>query len=335
MVDRENKNDPLRQDNKRPSDRDDRRRIETTRSGKTPAEDRARSSSEERSRSASGDASRRSGPRKSMEDEPRDVSGINPQRTAADTPPPVGNRPRSAAEDRPGRSSSGRNLGEQPPAPQGTTRRTERSAETGSSGRGSGSKRLRQDDREDWSGSSTGSSHRPGILSALFRDRESAEDAYQATLDRDYEPDEVNIVMSKETREQYFHDRSEGKSEMGNKALEGTGAGSAIGGGLGAAAGILAAIGTSITVPGLGLVIAGPLAAGLAGAGAGGITGGIIGALVGAGIPEERAETYESGIDEGHIVLTVRPHSEEDARELEDEWRKHQGEEIHRSLENV
>src|SRR5690625_4996768 len=37
MVDRENKNDPLRQDNKRPSDRDDRRRIETTRSGKTPA----------------------------------------------------------------------------------------------------------------------------------------------------------------------------------------------------------------------------------------------------------------------------------------------------------
>src|SRR5690625_2902698 len=233
MVDRENKNDPLRQDNKRPSDRDDRRRIETTRSGKTPAEDRARSSSEERSRRASGDASRRSGPRKSMEDEPRDVSGINPQRTAADTPPPVGNRPRSAAEDRPGRSSSGRNLGEQPPAPQGTTRRTERSAETGSSGRGSGSKRLRQDDREDWSGSSTGSSHRPGILSALFRDRESAEDAYQATLDRDYEPDEVNIVMSKETREQYFHDRSEGKSEMGNKALEGTGAGSAIGGGLG------------------------------------------------------------------------------------------------------
>lgn len=185
------------------------------------------------------------------------------------------------------------------------------------------------------SSSSFSSSDEPGILSALFRDRESAENAYQATLDMGYESDEINIVMSKDTREKYFHERSEGRSKMGSKALEGTGAGSAIGGGLGAAAGILAAIGTSITVPGLGIVIAGPLAAGLAGAGAGGITGGVIGALVGAGIPEERADTYESGIEKGHIVLTVKPHSEQEARELEEEWREHHGEEIHRSLENV
>ena len=38
-------------------------------------------------------------------------------------------------------------------------------------------------------------------------------------------------------------------------------------------AGIIAAIGTTLVIPGLGLVIAGPIAAGLAGAGAGSITG--------------------------------------------------------------
>jgi hypothetical protein len=42
--------------------------------------------------------------------------------------------------------------------------------------------------------------------------------------------------------------------------------------------------------------VAGPIAAALAGAGAGSVAGGIIGGLVGAGIPEERARLYESGL---------------------------------------
>lgn len=83
-------------------------------------------------------------------------------------------------------------------------------------------------------------------------------------------------------------------------------------------------------IPGLGLVIAGPIAAGLAGAGAGSITGGIIGALVGSGIPEARAKLYESGIKEGNIVIGVKPRNEEDARYLENNWRSNNGQEIHR-----
>src|SRR5437879_5713335 len=47
---------------------------------------------------------------------------------------------------------------------------------------------------------------------------------------------------------------------------------------------------TSIAIPGLGVIIAGPLAAGLAGAGAGALTGGLVGAFVGWGIPEEHAK---------------------------------------------
>ena len=46
----------------------------------------------------------------------------------------------------------------------------------------------------------------------------------------------------------------------------------------------LTAAGTSIALPGLGLVIAGPLAAAAAGAGAGAATGGLLGALIGWGL---------------------------------------------------
>ncbi|PIQ19904.1 MAG: hypothetical protein COW65_18150, partial [Cytophagales bacterium CG18_big_fil_WC_8_21_14_2_50_42_9] len=146
-----------------------------------------------------------------------------------------------------------------------------------------------------------------------------------------YSKDDVNLVMSDETRKRHFgDDDNSSTTELGNKALEGTGAGSAIGGTLGAIVGAVAAIGTSVALPGLGLIIAGPLAAGLAGAGAGGLTGGLLGALVGSGIPEDRAKEYESGVKEGGIVMGVHPRNDEDAAYLENEWRNSNGQSIYR-----
>jgi hypothetical protein len=166
------------------------------------------------------------------------------------------------------------------------------------------------------------------LLTGMFSDRESAEKAYGTLHERGYTSEDVNLIMSDETRRKHFaHDH--GNSELGTKAMEGLGTGSAIGGTIGAIAGIVAAIGTSIVLPGLGLVIAGPIAAGLAGAGAGGITGGIIGALVGWGIPEDRAKRYASGLKEGKIVMGVHPKNEEDARHLENTWRTHRAEDIY------
>ena len=166
----------------------------------------------------------------------------------------------------------------------------------------------------------------PAMMTAMFRDRESAERAYNELRARGYDKDDINVVMSDKARERHFSDKD---TELGNKTLEGTGAGSAIGGTLGAIVGAVAAIGTSVAIPGLGLVVAGPLAAGLAGAGAGGLTGGLIGALIGAGIPEERAKVYETGIKEGNIVLGFKPHSAEDARYFESHFQKHRGEHIY------
>jgi uncharacterized membrane protein len=86
-----------------------------------------------------------------------------------------------------------------------------------------------------------------------------------------------------------------------------------------------------VLLPGLGLVVSGPILAALAGAGAGGATGGLAGALIGWGIPEERAKMYESGIREGGTVLGVTPRSTDDADYFENEWKtNYRGEHIYR-----
>lgn len=167
----------------------------------------------------------------------------------------------------------------------------------------------------------------PGMLTGLFRDRESTESAYQSLRDRGYSEEEINVMMSDETRNKYYTGPD---TELGSKALEGTGAGAAIGGTLGAVIGGIAAIGTNVLLPGLGLIVWGPLAAALAGAGAGGLTGGLVGALIGWGIPEDRAKLYESGIREGGTVVGVTPKSREDADFFEKHWKANRGEHIYR-----
>jgi hypothetical protein len=138
--------------------------------------------------------------------------------------------------------------------------------------------------------------------------------------------------MSDETRKRHFADDDKSEvAEAGSKAMEGLGVGSAVGGTLGAIIGAVAAIGTNVLIPGLGLVVAGPVAAALAGAGAGGATGGLLGALVGSGIPEEHAKTYDEGVRNGRIYMGVNARADEDAEYFEREWReRHRGENVYR-----
>ncbi|KAA9332497.1 hypothetical protein F0P96_12790 [Hymenobacter busanensis] len=167
-----------------------------------------------------------------------------------------------------------------------------------------------------------------GYLTSTFRDRQSAEKAYQSLSSRGYTTDDVNLLMSDDTRKTHFGDHTP-DTDLGNKAMEGAGVGSAIGGTAGAVIGAIAAIGTSVALPGLGLIVAGPLAAALAGAGAGGLTGGLVGALVGSGIPEDRAAEYEQDIKNGGIVMGVRPRNDDDARHFQDEFRRNNGDRIY------
>lgn len=165
------------------------------------------------------------------------------------------------------------------------------------------------------------------LITGLFANHEEAERAYTCLLEKGYSKDEISLVMSDDTRKKYFppdvvvKDPSLAVKDAGVIAVEDAAVGTVIGGAIGAIVAAVAAIGTSVIIPGFGVVIAGPLAAGLAGAGAGGIAGGILGALEGAGIPENRAK-LEKKIESGYIIIGFHPHNEEDARHFEHEWKE-------------
>ena len=174
-----------------------------------------------------------------------------------------------------------------------------------------------------------GSQKQRPMVTGMFRDRDSAERAYESLPARGYSERDINLAMSEDTRRRYFADAT-ATTELGSKATEGAGVGGAIGATVGAIAAAIAAVGTSLVIPGLGIVLAGPAAAALAGAGAGGVAGGLIGALVGWGIPEERVKHYEAGIKQGGIVMGVTPRSDEDAEYFEREWKNSRGEHVYR-----
>lgn len=174
----------------------------------------------------------------------------------------------------------------------------------------------------------TGTQTTPGMMTGQFNDKQSLEAAYQSLRDQGYTEEEINVVMSDDTRKKFYANDTD--SEIGSKAAEGTGVGGAIGGTLGAIIAGVAAIGTNLVLPGVGLVVWGPLAAALAGAGAGGLAGGLVGALVGWGIPEEHAKVYEEGIKNGGTVLGVTPRSADEAAKLRTEWEtNHRGSNIY------
>lgn len=167
------------------------------------------------------------------------------------------------------------------------------------------------------------------LVTGLFPDRASAESAYGAISDRGYDPKDVDLVMSDDTRKRHFSDPGV-ETELGNKAAEGAGIGGAIGGTVGAIAAAVAAVGTSLVLPGLGLVIAGPLAAAAAGAGAGAAGGGLIGALIGWSMPEERVKQYEEGVRNGGILMGLRARNDEDAEHFERSWTAANGQHVSR-----
>ncbi len=149
------------------------------------------------------------------------------------------------------------------------------------------------------------------FVTGLFKTRAAAEAAVDAIIKRGYTRDDISVLMSDATKNNEF------AVQTRTHAADGLGIGGAIGGTVGAVLAAIVAVGTSIAIPGLGIAVAGPIAAALAGLGAGGATGGLIGLLLGAGIPEHRAKVYESGVRGGGILLGVEAKSSEEVEKLE------------------
>src|SRR5207237_6650232 len=113
------------------------------------------------------------------------------------------------------------------------------------------------------------------FVTGLFKTRAAAEAAVDAIIKRGYTRDDVSVMMSDATRNKEF------AVQTRSHAADGLGLGGAIGGTVGAVLAAIAAVGTAIAIPGLGLVVAGQVAAEPAGGGARGDRGGSSGVLIG------------------------------------------------------
>jgi hypothetical protein len=89
------------------------------------------------------------------------------------------------------------------------------------------------------------------LVTGLFKTRAAAEAAVDAIIKRGYTRDGISVLMSDATKSKEF------AIESGTRAADGAG----IGGATGAALAAILAVGTSIALPGLGLIIAGPVVA--------------------------------------------------------------------------
>lgn len=157
------------------------------------------------------------------------------------------------------------------------------------------------------------------LFTAIFRDHVSAEQAYQSISERGYDEREIDLIMSDETHKRFFaNDR---KSRFApDKAADG------LDDNTGAISAAVTAIGTSLVIPGVGLIVAGPAAAALTGSSPG--AGGLIGALIGRGVPEARVEHYEQEIKEGGILIGIQTQSDRDAQYFEQQWKSNRGEHV-------
>jgi hypothetical protein len=164
------------------------------------------------------------------------------------------------------------------------------------------------------------------MVTAVFRNRIDSERAFDYLHGKGYSDGEINVLMSDRTRATYYPES--GKHAAGTYAQEGMGVGGAIGTAVGATLAAVVAIGTTLAIPGLGLIVAGPIAAALAGGGAGAVTGGLIGALVGAGFTQKNAEAYHEALRSGGIVIGVIPSDDDDADEIQEKFTEFNGENV-------
>ena len=118
--------------------------------------------------------------------------------------------------------------------------------------------RAPMNDPVDSKGSKDSKKSKAQLVTAIFHNRVAANAAVDVLMAQGYTHKDISLMMSDSTRTKEFG------LESGSKVGEGAGAGGVIGGTIGAAIAAIAAIGTSLLVPGLGLVVAGPIAAAVA-----------------------------------------------------------------------
>lgn len=159
------------------------------------------------------------------------------------------------------------------------------------------------------------------LVTGLFNDRLTAERACQSVTERGYGLSEINLLMSNETRGQHLREemaeeRTDGLSARGADAR------ASVGEIAGAVAAAAVRFERTQMLPGLSLVIAGPLATASANTGGSPAKVGLLGTLGAWNIPEKRVMDYEAALRQGKILMAVKPRTVADANHFEQAWSK-------------
>jgi hypothetical protein len=167
------------------------------------------------------------------------------------------------------------------------------------------------------------------MVTGVFRNRLDADQAFEYLNGLGYNDSDINVLMSDKAQiNEAPLSTAEDRIGTTGHTAEGAGVGGAIGTVVGATAAGIAAIGTSLVLPGLGLIVAGPIAAALAGAGVGAVTGGVIGALVGTGLNEQNADAYMAALHDGGVVIGVVPQNTDHIQCIEKKFKELNGESV-------
>ena len=145
------------------------------------------------------------------------------------------------------------------------------------------------------------------LVTGLVRTRDEADAAIRRIIYRGYRPEDINFIVSGETRWQRI------VLESVTRVIAGAGIADT-GGALGAVIAAITAAGTSVVVHSAGLVMAGPIVRLF---GRPGTAGGLRGALLDMDIPDEQARDYEPGLLDGDILLGVYARTQLDAERIE------------------
>jgi len=132
----------------------------------------------------------------------------------------------------------------------------------------------------------------------VFNSREEAERAVDKLLAQGHSRDQIGVIAK----------NADGKITAQTADEGNSGSGAAIGAATGAGVAGLVSLGISFgVIPAIGPILAmGPLAAALLSAAGGAAAAGLAGALIGAGVPEDEAHFYESQVEAGRYLVTVK-----------------------------
>ncbi|MGE0326288.1 MAG: hypothetical protein AB7K71_34185 [Polyangiaceae bacterium] len=142
-------------------------------------------------------------------------------------------------------------------------------------------------------------------LFAVYRDHSHAERAVAELERRGVDRRRLSLFLTEEV------------SGLIPKVRPAVPEGAVAGGALGA---LLAGLGgiATLALPGLGLVVAGPLAIALESALVGAVSGGFAGALIGIGVPENQAKRYAESLLEHGVIVAASPADPDEAGLIED-----------------